>query len=523
MKNLKRNIFALIAFSLLIYLSCKKEDLTLIEPNHRVIFTSEMDFENKINVHGEIALGDVSAGVVSRIWTFPEGVADIIDSDNDVTSTEATVRAIFHQVGDHPIKLHQVFKGPTYVGTTQQGNELDTTIIIRVLDSLSVSIQAHYVNVDGSMGDPINLSDNAENEIPASRVVRYTPIAIGEPVNYRLEFEGGDPEVVEGPQEFIDVKYKRLGSYGISFGASRSRPFGQDQVSFENLIKVIPSTDPVTLDEVTEKDGKIAIVYSREIDAATLVPSDFSVSIKNLWNVFTPAVTSAELDPQAGNIILLTLDNESIYNDDEIKVSYPLGEITSSDGIKADTFTDAILVFRKVNILKDTQFDYSFENSTVDNWIFLGWETPFEKYSFSFSSEQVYHGNRSMYCEFDENGGMIIGNKDSNGEDILIPVEKGQDYELGLWVYLVEVGNTSPMALLPDIRIYWTPETNWGIGPNPELNFDFPIGEWVYSSDFVKFNDDQAGFWIRGFNGANPEKVKVYVDNITLSKVRLRP
>ena len=118
---------------------------------------------------------------------------------------------------------------------------------------------------------------------------------------------------------------------------------------------------------------------------------------------------------------------------------------------------------------------------------------------------------------------MIIGNRDSNGEPITIPVEKGQDYELGLWVYVSDLGNNPPLGLAPDIRIYWEPETDWGIGPNPELNAEYPVGEWVYSSAFVKFNDSVANFMIRGFNAANPEPLKVYVDNITLAKVSLRP
>ena len=41
------------------------QDLDLIEPSHRVIYTSEMDFQNQIEVMGEIGFGDASAGVES--------------------------------------------------------------------------------------------------------------------------------------------------------------------------------------------------------------------------------------------------------------------------------------------------------------------------------------------------------------------------------------------------------------------------------------------------------------------------
>lgn len=524
MKSINLNILKFILFSLLFYSGCKKDDLVLEEPSHRVIFTSEMDFENKINVGEEIALGDVSAGVVSRTWTFPADVVDIIGSDNDATSEEATVRAIFNQVGDHPVQLTQVFKSPAYVGTTQTtSTQLDTTIIIRVLDFVDISLNAHFLNDDGSLGEALDFSGLDTNIVPASRTVRYTYSVIGEPENYLIQFEGGDPEVVEGFQEFIDVKYKRLGTYGVSFFASRDRPFGRDTVLLTDFVNVVPSTDPLTIDEVTERDGKIALVFSREVDPATIAPETFSVEIKNLWNTFTPAVTEVSLDPNEANVVLLSLDNESVYNDDEVRVTYVPGELTSADGVKADGFTDKLLVFRKVNILKETIFDYSFENGTVDNWVDLEWGPPYDSYSFNYNSDLAYNGGRSLYMELNANGGIIIGNKDANGENILIPVEKGQDYELGLWVYAVEIGNTPAAGLQPDIRIYWQPETDWGIGPNPEINTDTPIGEWFYSSAFVKFNDEQANFMIRGFNSANPEAVKVYIDNIVLSKVNLRP
>ncbi|MEL7119374.1 MAG: hypothetical protein AAFO07_08040 [Bacteroidota bacterium] len=524
---MRKNTFYILKFFLLVALlstACEQEDLTLEEPSHRVVFTSEMDFENKVNVGGEIALGDVSAGVVSRLWTFPEGVADILDSDNDVTSEEATVRVVFNTVGDHPVRLQQVFKEPAYAGTTQTNStELDTTIIVRVLELVDVAIQANYVNPDGTLGEALNLADQSGNELFASRTIRYTPIVAGEPLHYTFHFEGGDPEFVEGAQEFIDVKYTRLGAYGVSFGASRTRPSGSDSISYNQVVRVIPSTDPILMDRVTEKDGQVAIVYSRELNPETLAPENFTVSIENGSIPFTVPVSTATLDPEQGNVILLTLDNESIYNDDIVRVSYEPGALTSADGVQADAFVDVLLSFPTENILKSTDFDYSFENSTADNWVYLWWGAPFDQYTSNVSSNQAFEGSKSLYVEFNANGAMIIGNRDANGENISFPVETGQDYELGLWVYVEELGNIDPAATLPDIRLYWTPDTDWGIGPNPALTADFPVGEWVYSSAFVSFNGEQASFMIRGVNEFNSAPVKAYIDNITLSKVRLRP
>ena len=149
-------------------------ELSLNEPNHRVVYTSQMDFENKINVNGDIDFGDISAGVESRTWTFPEGVVDIIDADDDINSSKNIVKTIFNTVGQHNVHLHQVFKGDAWVGTELRGKELDTTIVVTVLGPVSSSIQANLINDDGSLSTALNIADMAENEVTASKSVRFT-------------------------------------------------------------------------------------------------------------------------------------------------------------------------------------------------------------------------------------------------------------------------------------------------------------------------------------------------------------
>ncbi|MEO1448231.1 MAG: hypothetical protein AAFV07_01820, partial [Bacteroidota bacterium] len=363
---------------------CKKEEI-LQEPSHRVIFTSEMDFQNRIQVGGSITFGDVSAGVASREWTFPAGAADIVDSDNDELSTEATVQAIFSKAGEYNITLRQQFDREAYVGTEIAGTNLDTTIVVTVLDSIEIEVQAFHLNKDGSVGNAIVLEDGAENEVAASGSVRFTFTSVGEPQQYVWNFEGGDPLQVTEFREEIDVKYKRLGTYDMNFTAFRARPFGSDSVVFNDLIKVIPSTDPVTLDQVTERKGKIALVFSREMEPTSLDIADFSVSIKTDWETLMPMVEAATLDPDEGNIVLLSLVGEQIYNDDSIKISYTPGELKTADGIKTDAFTDAILTFELVNLLVDTDYDYSFENSLDENWAYLEWGDAWDQYTFTLS------------------------------------------------------------------------------------------------------------------------------------------
>ncbi|MCF8716249.1 hypothetical protein JM658_15570 [Joostella atrarenae] len=501
------------------------EDIELIEPSHRVVFTSEMDFENKIEVNNDISFGDISPGVSSRLWTFPEGVADILNAGDDINSSEENLKVIFKKTGQHDVKLHQVFKKDAYVGTSLKGKELDTTIVITVLSKVNSSIKANYINKDGTIGAALKMNDNAENEVTASRSVRFTYSTEGEPEEFIWNFEGGDPTTFEGEDTEVDVKYKKQGVYDLTFSATRERPFGGDTITLKNLIKVIPSTDPVDLEKVTDKNGKIALVYSREMDASTLNSSDFTISLENGTTVLNPMISSITVDNEEGNIILISLEGEQIYNDDIIKISYTPGNMATLDGVKADSFIEQQVIFNKVNILKESsEYDYSFENSSATNWPYMFWGAPWDGYTLSISNSQAQNGTSSAYIEMNPAGGMIIGHKDNAGNEITFPVEAGKTYEIGVWVYVTSLGNNDPSGSAPDLRFFWFPDTDWAVAGNPTFSTDFKTGEWVYSSTFVEFS--QSGdktFQIRGFNEANAETISFYMDNLSVSEASLRP
>ncbi|SNR30950.1 hypothetical protein SAMN06265371_10183 [Lutibacter agarilyticus] len=499
-------------------------ELSLTEPNHRVVYTSQMDFENKININGEIDFGDISAGVESRTWTFPEGVVDIVGSDDDINSSKDVVKTIFNTVGEHSVHLNQIFKGDAFVGTELRGKELDTTIIVTVLSPVTATINANFINDDGSLGAALNIADMAENEVTASKSVRFTYATDGAPEEFVWNFDGGDPtEVTAAPIE-TDVKYKKMGTYDIQFIASRARPYGGDTIYLKDFIKVIASTDPVDLEQVTDKDGDIALVFSREMDASTLNKDNFSIIIEN-GGVITPTIKKASVDATEGNIILLELDGEGIYNDDVIKVSYTPGVLATLDAVKATAFTDEILEFTKINILDvASDYDHSFENSTADNWPYMWWGGVWGEYDLEISDIKAQDGSKSAYIEFRPNGGMIIGHKNTAGDQITFPAETGKNYEIGIWVYVEDLGANDPAGFAPDVRFFWWPDTNWGVGGNPTFTSDFKTGEWVYSKTYAQFNETgDKTFQIRGYNEANPERLKFYMDNLSVSEVSLRP
>lgn len=531
MKNIR--IFKLILFAVLAMVSCDDEELVnLVEPSHRVIVTSEMNYENTINVGGHIDFGDVSQGVASRVWTFPETVSSIAGASGN-TSSKDVVKGFFYEPGQYDVVLSQVFNNNVYPNEDSEvpidGKELDTTIVVTVLGPVEVAVQAHYINDDGSTGDALDLSDNAENEITASKYVRLSYTSNGAPENFVWNLPGGKPERIESEEPEVDVRYSKLGTWDLQFIASRSRPGGADTLNIKNFIKVIPSTEPVSLDRVFEKTTQtsIGLEFSREMDPESIDPDNFSIKIETKGGaVLTPAISNITVDAIDGNVLVVELSDEVMYNDDTIKVSYTPGTLRTADLVDATEIVDAVLTdFIKVNLFDDANFsdvDNSFEKSEVENWPGLPWGAPWNAFDLSMSFDQARTGEKSMYVELHENGGMIIGNTDGdpdNPVNITFPTEKGFSYEMGAWFYVEDVGTPATA----NVRMYWRPSTNWGVGDNPAFTAATPIGEWFYSSVIVTFSaDGNESFMIRGQN-ANPERVKFYMDDLSLYKLTSRP
>ena len=129
-----------------------------------------------------------------------------------------------------------------------------------------------------------------------------------------------------------------------------------------------------------------------------------------------------------------------------------------------------------------------------------------------------------MLVNLPANESMAIGHVDQNGDYITFPVSTMKTYEIGLWVYAEELGDPS-VGLAPDIRIYWNPDIDFGVIGTPSFSADFTLNEWVYCKAFVQFSAATGPQTpvIRGFNGSNPQAIKYYIDNLSLSEVTLRP
>ncbi len=533
----KNNKFLSILFIfVLLFVSCEDEEVTLNEVSHRVIVTSEMNFENKVIVGGDIDFGDISRGVESRTWTFPENNSNIIGEEGN-TSSKNVIKAVFSKAGVYDVNLNQIFKDNVFPeeGSTVPSDtkELDTTIVVTVLDSIKSNLRAYRINPDGSTGAEIDLSEGAENELEASNSIRLTYSAIGEPQNVSWKSIGGKPNAIfiEDDSE-VDMRFNRLGSWDIEYIASRFRPTDADTLTFENVIKVIPSTAPVTLDRVAERDDNVILEFSREMDAATVNSSDFAVRIENNNGtpiLINPTISSATVDKDEATIIVLELDGVEIYNDDEVYISYTPGALRTVDEVESEAITDALLTeFDPLtNIYPDTDFDYGLEIWTPDNFKYKGWGAPWDKYSLSSDAATVRSGASSLKVTLEPNGGMIVEPVTGLGGDLVtFTIKAGTKYEFGYWMYIESDLSAVPTGTQsPDIQVY---PSDWG-GPNlvpTTFNSSLPTGEWVYYSqefDNSGGGDRNISWFLRGFNEHHSNEIVFYFDDFFLAVIPERP
>ncbi len=530
MKNYK---FLTIFFATigLLLVSCG-EDLSVLttDTNHRIIVTSEMDFENKVSVNGHIDFGDISRGVVSRLWTLPGGTdVSVIAENGASTSTKQVIKGVFYKPGVYNVTLSQTFGGNVYPNddSTEPINarELDTTIVVTVLDSLRADLKLYYVNDDGSTGAELTLADDAENELTASKSVRLTYTSVGEEDNVIWSSNGGKPDRINTTLNEIDMRFNKLGSWDLDFLASRFRPRDADTISFEKIIKVIPSTEPVVLERVLERDGFVALEFSRDMDLTSLNPSNFAVRLENDGTTFNPTVTEAILDDNEENVVLLGFDTERMYDNDIAYVSYTPGSLTTADLVDADAFTDvpSTSAGANSNFYETTGIDFGFESTTAQNngdgdWPYQNWGGLWGEYNIEINSAQPRSGNQSMYIEYRPFGGMIM---QANAN---FQLTVGQEYEIGYWIYIVDgTANAPTGTAASDIRFY---ANNWAMGDWATTVFssNMPTGEWVYQNFYFKSSTDAEISWlIRGFNENNADTLRFYIDDMSLSEVELRP
>ncbi len=516
---------------------CKKAEMTPDEINHSMITTSFGTTEAIMQVNDVMSFVDLSRGVVSREWTFPEGAVTDTTGNALVTSSLDNQKVRFVQPGEHYVRIKQVFGGDFYLDTEfVPSDTYEESIKVTVYDS----VRASYVAINLADDEKLAMENGAQNEIKAGSIVRFGVTSTGNPATNVFtisnEADGvvatgaakADPETGE---VYADIQLAMPGTFDVKLSSSNA--FGISALTYTDLITVIASDEPIYLNSISRTSDAPSNVIGLEFSRGMIVkegfdPAAFTLQVTN--GAKAPNITVSEVTA-VSNIVNLTL-SEEIYSSDVVLLSYDntKGELCAVDNANTiqESFTAQAVTFPVVDILSTVGYDSSFEGS-AENWKYLWWGGNWAKYSSEFSTAQYHTGAQSFKFEMsnregfgyetaaNEKSGAVLGNKVD-----VFPVEPGS-YILGVWVYIENIQQGIPAGSSTDFIFSFNEALTYD--NQTAFNNDNPVGEWFYRTQTIPVKDysGDATFFIRGNNQDFAESFIVYLDDMTLSKAEPRP
>ncbi len=552
--NYKR-IASVFLFSSITFLtSCEKEQVDRIQPHHRSITTSNQDFENRVQVGGKFTFGDFSQGLANRTWKFPSNAFDVIGSENDTVSTAQVVEVLGKNAGIYEVKLSQVFNQKPFLdGNTVVSDTIahDTLFNVEVLDSIRITVpKANFLNADGTLGDELSLTET--NQLEGGNSVRYFYDVIGLPDQVTLDPDGATFIKQDAFEQFFDVKYKTLKTFDVLLEGTRGRPSGLGELEIEKLIEVIPSEAPVLIDETYTLDGKVYIVFSRDIEPSSIVPEQFSLKVQNRRpsvNVTTSNFESIGLDKDDASILVVEpkADEVEIFDNDQVTLIYtaPMAEdvnkLKAADNKVLETFEEKKISANldlKENLLDAAGYDFGFENSTDVNKNFPNfthWADLYSENTVELTKDFFRTGKKSLKISVRPGGGAIRahlkdGLKEEASENnfFRVKLEPGK-YTITYWIYIEEHGDSPFDAPIDrsDFRLYANPK-------------DLDISEYNGSSTIFNVEETPQKVWIekrtaftidetvnyglvmRALNQKGTAESIIFIDDLSIKKDRLR-
>ncbi|PWJ41803.1 hypothetical protein [Sediminitomix flava] len=540
--NIKKYSQFLLATALPFFAGCGEEMNIpeVITPSHSVIKVSQSGNDNLINIDQVIDFADVSQGVKSRTWTFPteEGTVTV---EGDPTT--AQVRGIFHKVGTWEVGLHQEFKNQPYVGdgtTPIDGTSYDTTINVTVMPALEISsMKANLLSSDGQVGEELPLNPSTPTEIPFGSVVRFTYQAIGSPSVVDGNFDGAQLLGNDAENSTFDVKYVTLDKvYSASPVLIRPMPQSSDTLYIENFVKCVRSEEPVTLDEVIydmANEANVHLIFSRGLNPASVASENFAVKITTADGVVLTPALEASVNPSDESIIVLKLDGEQIYSDDQVTVSYFGGEVETADKAIVAEFEDTALKIVEENLLETAGYDYSFESSSVNwnagqpSWLGGDFTNTLVK-----TTERATVGMYSLKISVNPyngvgawgNGTIIQPFENGVAHNFPYVAEGSNKIKIAFDGYLEENGGgidpTIPNQFNTNMRMY----LNWGAGgaEKPHTIGGTEEGVWKEYVDVVTVSNIQPSYGMAvKIAQTGLENVTIYIDNIRVTRWNPRP
>ena len=429
-------------------------DAPTSEPSHAYVTTSFGLKDKTMQVNSEMTLIDLSRGVVTREWTFPEGTTDAEGNPISASSLDV-VSVVFTQANDFTnVELSQTYLNNVFVGDEDTGSkEKQSTITIEVRDSVKAGFIA-YRTEDGSA---LTLEDGAANEVEAGRFIscEAADYSVGKPNDFKWQLVKPNGSVREYKGDPVDIRVGSVGSHDLRLIALSD--FGMDTLTYTDVINVLPTDDPVELIGLTSesvRNKEIMLEFSRDLkDPSNCNPAAFTLDIVNKGNVVDIPIKKISYDALDNNIVIIELASR-LYNTDEIKISYDssIGTLETADDVTVESFDAMDVRFVGLpNIMPKTDYDYSFETSTSADWPNLWWGG-FENFTSEVTNAKAIDGNKSLYIDM-VNGAIF--NYQKGGAPVTFNLEGGKAYEVGIWIYFEQKGNADTGdGWVPDLRFY---------------------------------------------------------------------
>jgi uncharacterized repeat protein (TIGR02059 family) len=146
---------------------------------------------------------------------------------------------------------------------------------------------------------------------------------------------------------------------------------------------------------ITSSDGtKIIIEFDKYMDPASFVPSDFTISGTNAYNVNEIATIGGPIDDEITRKIAL-ITNETMGQNDEIKISYTQGSLTALYGAAVQTFEN----FAVENIVTENKVPCTLTvvdgTKSIEQVVVFGGmkNKPFELYDDGTNGDEIAEDN----------------------------------------------------------------------------------------------------------------------------------
>lgn len=532
-------------------MTCKdKYEAPTNEPSVIYVTTGYGTSNPLVQINGSESFADLSQGVVSRQWTFPGG--DVTDV---TTSAEKNVFSTWTKTGTYNVDLTINFQDNPWSWVDSAAiatKTVDTTFVVTVVDSVDAVLQAFYIKEDGSDSTELDLTSGALNKLMAGESVRFKQSSIGAPNTFEYIVEGASPssEINNDPDAVVDIKYKRLGNYDLTFEASRPKPFGSDVIELTNYLEVIPSTKPVLIETISRySPTSLYIAFTRSMADPSAEAGNFTVRAKNVVKdaIGLPVpfdqelpIISAELgDGEEDNYVIINLGDE-IYNSDSIFVSYTPGSLMSADGVAVESFSEELLTWVIPNIAEqygDMEDELDWFTGAILADAQTNIITPAE-----WTSERAYSGNMSVkmkslgtiaqdktWCEVIAKANYTDRADWEYDRDYRFTLKDEATYRVSYMLY-IESFDPPTDGGWTEFSVYTWPKggkiNTWEIrDPSDPLAWngkpDFKTGEWVHVQGKSTINLSGEGFVALYFRTIGA--VTCYVDDFVVEEVEVRP